>query len=203
MQNFPIISAVTRDATSTTVTGGLNSTPSTDFTLQLFAGAADSNAPAETLLGTETVTTSGTGNASFEFTFPVVTSADEVVTATATDPDGNTSEFFPQNGTVELANLSTRGNVGTGDNVLIAGVIPSGGRTLLIRALGPSLGISGALADPKIDLFNGDGPILGHLTNDNWRDSQEQEIIASGLAPSDDREGRVTLSHCRQPVCPV
>src|SRR6185503_9518318 len=150
------ISAVTRDTTSTTVTGGLNSTPSTAFTLQFFAASSESIAQGETLLGTETVNTSSTGNAFFDFTFPVAISTDEVVTATATDPDGNTSEFFPQDGTAQFANLSTRGNVGTGDNVMIAGFIKSGSK-LLIRALEPSLGIPGALADPKIVLIDNRG----------------------------------------------
>jgi len=113
-----------------------------------------------------------------------------VVTATATDPDGNTSEFSPQDGTAQFANLSTRGNVGTGDNVMIAGFIPSSGpaKTLLIRALGPSLGLPGALADPKLDVFSGQNPLFNEASNDNWRDSQEAEIIATGLAPNDDRE---------------
>jgi len=204
LQNFPVISAVARDTTSTTVTGGLNSTPSADFTLQFFAGAAGSNAPTETLLGTETVTTSGTGDAHFEFTFPVVTSADDVVTATATDLDGNTSEFFPQGGTVQFANLSSRGNVGAGDNVMIAGFILSSGpvKTLLIRALGPSLGITGALADPRIDVFSSQSAFFSHAINDNWRDSQEDEIIATGLAPSDDREAALIYVTATVPFSP-
>ena len=201
LQNFPVISAVTRDTTSTTVTGGLNSTPSTAFTLQFFAASSESIAQGETLLGTETVNTSSTGNAFFDFTFPVAISTDEVVTATATDPDGNTSEFFPQDGTAQFANLSTRGNVGTGDNVMIAGFIKSGSK-LLIRALGPSLGIPGALADPKIVLIDNRGIPLGVIPNDSWRDTQEADIIATGLAPTDDREAAIIYDTQSNPFAP-
>lgn len=190
LQNFPIISAVKRESGSTTVTGGLNGTPATDFTLQFFAGAADSIPPAETLLGTATVTTGVNGDAHFDFTFPTAISENEIVTATATDPGGNTSEFFPQDGEVQFANLSTRGNVGLDDDVMIAGFITSvaPAKTLLIRALGPSLGLPGALADPKLDVFSSQNPLFSHALNDNWRESQEAEILATGLAPNDDRE---------------
>jgi len=201
LQNFPVISGVTRDTTSTTVTGGLNSTPSTAFTLQFFAASSDSIPQGETLLGTETINTSSTGNAFFDFTFPVAISTDEVVTATATDPDGNTSEFFPQDGTAQFANLSTRGNVGTGDNVMIAGFIKSGSK-LLIRALGPSLGIPGTLADPKIVLIDNRGVPLGVIPNDNWRDTQEADIIATGLAPTDDREAAIIYDAQSKPFAP-
>jgi hypothetical protein len=204
LQNFPVISAVARGNVSTTLTGGLNSTPSTSFTVQFFAGAVDSIPPAQTLLGTATVTTNATGDAHFELTFLIAISEDEVVTATATDPDGNTSEFFPQNGVVQFANLSSRGNVGTGDNVMIAGFIPSSGsaKTLLIRALGPSLDLPGALADPKLDVFSGQDPLFNSATNDDWRDSQEAEILATGLAPADDREAALIYTTNASPFVP-
>ena len=92
-----------------------------------------------------------------------------------------------------LTNISTRGFVETGDNVMIGGLIigpPDGGSaTVVVRALGPSLsnvGISGALQDPTLDLVNSDGVVI--RSNNDWRDSQQAEIIATGLQPSDDRE---------------
>lgn len=190
LQNFPVISAVSHDAATTTVTGGLNSTPSTSFTLQFFATSSGYGV-GQKLLGTEIVTTNSAGDARFEFTFPVSTASDDFVAATATDPNGNTSEFFPADGRAELANLSTRGFAGAGENALIAGYIqnyrPYG--PVLIRALGPSLNFNGALADPQLEVRYSDGTLA--VTNRNWRDFQEAEIIATGLAPGDNREAAV------------
>jgi len=69
-----------------------------------------------------------------------------------------------------LRNLSTRGQVGTGANILIAGFVVGGSapKQVMVRAIGPSLtpfGITGALADPQLQLFNGTTLIA---TNDNW-----------------------------------
>jgi hypothetical protein len=96
-----------------------------------------------------------------------------------------------------ITNISTRGSVGTDANVMIGGFIVGGGlgingdgsSEVLVRALGPELtnfGISDALQDPKIDLFDGNGNLLA--SNDNWKDSQQAAIQATGLAPGDDRE---------------
>jgi hypothetical protein len=85
--------------------------------------------------------------------------------------------------------------VGTGDNVLIAGFIITGNapKKVLIRAIAPSLTanggpLPGALQDPTLELHNADG-ILGF--DDNWRDSQEQEIIGTTIPPTDDREAAI------------
>lgn len=203
LQNFPIISAVTRNGGSTAVTGGLNSKPSGSYTLQFFSGPAGDYVTAKTLLGTKTVTTSRTGDAFFQFNFPVATSADDVVTATATDPAGNTSELFPTGATARFANLSSRGNVGTGEKVMIAGIVVENGKRLLIRALGPSLGIPGALADPKIDIYDNEPILYGIPSNDNWRDSEDAaEIIATGLAPKDEREAALIYNVKGNPLVP-
>ena len=96
----------------------------------------------------------------------------------------------------KLANISTRGFVDTGDNVMIGGIIigpsDSGDAKVLIRAIGPSLtafGVTDALQDPVLELHDGQGDIL--TTNDDWKDSQESEIEATGLAPTDDRESAI------------
>ena len=77
----------------------------------------------------------------------------------------------------QLAQISTRGNVLQGDNVMIGGFIVSGVTTKIIaRAIGPSLtavGIANALADTTLELFNGNGTSIG--ANDDWRSDQEQE----------------------------
>ncbi len=92
-----------------------------------------------------------------------------------------------------LANISTRGFVDTGDNVMIGGFIIGGGdATVLIRAIGPSLlaqRVPGALADPILELHDGSGNTL--TTNDNWKETQQTEIEATGLQPSEDLESAI------------
>src|SRR5438045_1014642 len=85
-------------------------------------------------------------------------------------------------------NLSTRMVVQTGDNVLIGGFIVygSGQKRIAVRAIGPSLSIAGTLSDPLLELHDAAGNIMA--SNDNWRSTQEAEIIASGLAPANDLE---------------
>ena len=94
----------------------------------------------------------------------------------------------------ELANIATRGLVQTGDNAIIAGVIVGGSSpvNILVRITGPTLknfGITNALADPTLELHNPDGTILAK--NDNWRDTQEADIIATKLQPSDNLESAI------------
>jgi hypothetical protein len=93
-----------------------------------------------------------------------------------------------------IANISARGSAMTGDNVMIGGFIAVGPSTmkLIVRAIGPSLvnhGITNPLHDPTLELHNGNGTLIGF--NDNWKDSQQAEIQATGLAPSDDAESAV------------
>ncbi len=97
LQNFPIIQSVTTGA-STHIIGKLDSTASTTFDLDFYANAACSNFPREFLegeayLGSTQVTTDGSGNATIDVTLPVATEAGARISATVTDPLGNTSEF--------------------------------------------------------------------------------------------------------------
>jgi hypothetical protein len=86
-----------------------------------------------------------------------------------------------------LGNIATRLRVLAGDNALIGGMIATGtaGKRVIIRAIGPSLtgfGVPGALANPTLDLFQGNTLLF---SNDDWNNSSQQaEIAASGLAPS-------------------
>jgi hypothetical protein len=92
----------------------------------------------------------------------------------------------------KLANISTRGFVQTGDNVLIAGTIILGPNTqkVLVRGIGPSLQISGKMGDPTLELRNQNGSLL--QVNDNWIDSSnKQAIIDTNIAPSDDFESAI------------
>ena len=91
----------------------------------------------------------------------------------------------------KLANISARGLVQTEDNVLIGGLILTGEdpRRVIVRAIGPSLAVPGALADPTLELRDANGGLLA--SNDNWRTSQEAEIIATTIPPSHDLEAAV------------
>jgi uncharacterized protein (DUF1800 family) len=100
------------------------------------------------------------------------------------DPDGSPAR---------LANISTRGNVLTDDNIMIGGFIVRGdaGKRMLMRARGPSLflngvPIAGRLMDPAMELRDSNGNLI--KANDNWRSDQQAEIDASSIAPTDDRE---------------
>jgi hypothetical protein len=93
-----------------------------------------------------------------------------------------------------LSNISTRLRVLAGDNALIGGMIATGTapKRVIIRAIGPSLtgfGVPGALANPTLDLFQGSTPLM---SNDDWQNSTQQaEIAASGLAPSNSAEAAI------------
>lgn len=94
----------------------------------------------------------------------------------------------------EVVNVSTRGKVGSGDDVMIIGVVVEGGESdyvpVLFRGAGPSLadfGVSDPVADPSIKLFDTDGEIL---SNDDWMiGGQMNAILASGYAPTNELEG--------------
>jgi Matrixin/Putative Ig domain len=95
-----------------------------------------------------------------------------------------------------LANVSTRGRVQSGDNVMIGGFIVGGDQptNLVLRGMGPSLanlGVPDALLDPVLEVYDSNGALLAQ--DDDWRQYQEQLLIQSGLAPTDDRESALFL----------
>ena len=96
----------------------------------------------------------------------------------------------------QLANISTRGLVQTGDDVMIGGFIVGGTypAKVIVRAIGPSLaqqGVSGALQDPTLELVDSQGNII---SNDNWRATQEAEVIATTVAPTNDNEAAIVAT---------
>ncbi len=140
---------------------------------------------------------------------PVITSADGIDNVSKNDSVYN--KVFPYAGTPHngrnhmhhsalavvtedrFQNISTRGPVETGDSVLIGGVIIGANavKHVIFRALGPSLegnSVMGPLADPTLEIYQGSTLIA---TNDNWKDSQEAEIAATGLAPTNDAESAI------------
>jgi hypothetical protein len=91
----------------------------------------------------------------------------------------------------KLANISTRAFVQGGDNVLIGGLIVVGqtAADAIVRAIGPSLTVTGAMADPTLELRDANGVLLA--SNDNWRSTQQTAIIATGVAPTNDAEAAI------------
>jgi len=95
----------------------------------------------------------------------------------------------------QLGNISTRGFVETGTNVMIGGFIlggETGNANVVVRALGPSLtafGVTGALADPTLELHDQNGALV--QSNDNWKETQQTEIEATDLQPTNDLESAI------------
>lgn len=96
LQNFPVLTSVSSIGSNTTIQGSLNSTPNTTFQIDFYSNAAldpSGNGEGGQFFNTTSVTTDGNGNATINANFPVALPTGRVVTATATDPGGNTSEF--------------------------------------------------------------------------------------------------------------
>jgi hypothetical protein len=100
----------------------------------------------------------------------------------------------------KLANISTRAFVGTGADILIAGFI-LGGNTgddrIVVRGIGPSLtvgGVANALADPTLELRDGNGALV--RGNNDWQDdpAQAAELTAAGLAPPNQLESGIAAT---------
>jgi len=163
----PTPTATVTPTSTPTLTPSATSTPS--------PGITPTPSPTATATATSTPTSTPTPNS----TTPPAT---PTPTATPTPLPGT------------LGNISTRLRVLNGDNVLIAGMIATGstGQRVIIRAIGPSLsklGVPGALADPMLELFQGNTPLF---INDDWQVSgQQNEIANSGLAPTKDEESAI------------
>lgn len=106
----------------------------------------------------------------------------------------------------QLANISTRGYVDTGDNVMIGGFISGNGSEasrIIVRGLGPSLGIDGALQDPILELHDASGNLIA--SNDDWQDDRNaSQVQASPIAPHDPRKApftRCSLRLATQRLC--
>jgi len=96
----------------------------------------------------------------------------------------------------QALNISTRAQVGTDDNVLIGGFIISGSaaKKVIVRARGPSTGLTGALADPTLELLDGNNATI--TNNDDWRVPVQNQtaVQATGLQPGDDHESAIVAT---------
>jgi len=100
-------------------------------------------------------------------------------------------------GPAKVVNISSRGFVLTGDNVMIGGLIITGNdpSQLVLRGIGPSLGDFGVpdvLADPLLELRDGNGDLI--RANNDWRDTQETALQNTGLAPTNNQESAILIS---------
>lgn len=192
LQNFPIIASVSNGGGTATIAGNLNSIANKTYRVEFFANSSQG----QSFLGSTDVTTDANGNAAFNFIAPQI-GANQYVTATATDSNGNTSEFSTAIG--QPLNIATRLRVQTDDNVLIGGFIVAGTdpKKVIVRGIGPSLantGVPGFLTDPTLELHDASGATLE--TNDNWKtksdgSSQQAQIEATTIPPANDLEAAI------------
>jgi hypothetical protein len=143
-QNFPVLTSAVTSGTSTVVSGtfGEASEPNFPQTFDFYANpAADPSGygQGKTYLGSASVTTGANGNASFLVTFPTATTAGQVISATATDPNGNTSEF-------------------SADMTVQAGVIQTGESIALSGGTSPGT-VQASLNGTALPTFTGSGPL--------------------------------------------
>ncbi|HVF72780.1 MAG TPA: hypothetical protein VM940_14350 [Chthoniobacterales bacterium] len=94
---------------------------------------------------------------------------------------------------VQLANISSRGLVQAGDNVMIGGFIIGGTypAKVIVRAIGSSLPFAGKLENPTLEVVDQNG---GRISNDNWRETQETEVIATTIPPTNDNESAIVAT---------
>jgi len=128
LQNYPILASASSTLTSTTVHGALNSTASTPFILEFFSSAACDPAgygEGQTFLGTATVSTDANCSVTFDVSLPFALGS-QFVTATATDPNGNTSEFSdcvqtvgPSGPTLQFNSISYSVTEGGSDEITV------------------------------------------------------------------------------------
>ncbi|HEX6649549.1 MAG TPA: Calx-beta domain-containing protein, partial [Pyrinomonadaceae bacterium] len=101
LQNFPVLTSVMALGGSTTIQGTLNSVPNTTYQIDFYTSPAldpSGNGEGGQFFNSTAVSTDSNGNATINVTFPALVGTGRVVTATATDPAGNTSEFSAGNG---------------------------------------------------------------------------------------------------------
>jgi hypothetical protein len=135
-QNYPLISSVTYGASTTTVNGTLSSAPSTIYDVDFYGNPVCARRPQDltegrTYLGTKQVTTDGSGEATFSAVLDVALDDGSLVTATATDPAGNTSEFSPR-----FAVVSTPpSGLAIATNITVNGLAFENGATVTVGGL--------------------------------------------------------------------
>ncbi len=129
LQNYPVLTGVTRQGATFTAQGTLNSTPNQTFKIQIYASATahvSGYGQGQVLIGTADVTTDANGDVTFSLLFSATVPESYIVSATATDPNGNTSEF--------AANI-------------VPVIVPDNTAPTITSILGPNLGVRGQQLD--------------------------------------------------------
>jgi uncharacterized delta-60 repeat protein len=102
-------------------------------------------------------------------------------------------DLDPPESSARLANISSRGNVLGGDKAMISGFIVDGSASMgpvkvIVRGIGPTIPLAGALQDPALEWHDNAG---ASASNDDWKQSQQSDIEATGIAPGNDRESAI------------
>jgi uncharacterized delta-60 repeat protein len=102
-------------------------------------------------------------------------------------------DLDPPESSAQLANMSSRGNVLGGDKAMISGFIVDGSPStgpvkVIVRGLGPTIPLRGTLQDPTLELHDSSAMISA---NDDWKQTQQSDIEATGIAPTDNRESAI------------
>jgi Bacterial Ig-like domain (group 3) len=191
LQNFPVIASVTATASETIVIGTLNSTPNTAFTVQFFSNPAATagDSQGETFLGEITgLTTDAAGNASFDASLPASLQPNPVITATATDPAGNTSEFSAAWTSAAPAPAPTTTNLTLsptiavlGQSVTFTAIVASSGQALATGAV--TFTVNG-VAQPPAPLMVVNGQDVATLALDALATGDHVVTAAYGGDPS-------------------
>lgn len=181
-QNFPTITHVTSSGGTTVVTGTLNSTPSSTFTLDFYANAscdASGNGEGEDALGTIATATDASGDATFVATFPATLAVGDIVTATATSASGDTSELSGC-AAVKLADLSVTKSDAPDPVVHKKPLV----YTLTIANAGPSNATNVVLTDvlPASVMFTSASPSQGTCSESGGTVTCSLGAIAAGGA---------------------
>jgi hypothetical protein len=201
LQNYPILTFFSSFGTNVQLNARFKSTPNTTFHIEFFRNDAydpTGFGEGQVWIGSADIATPANGRVGFAMNLQSATPAQHL-TMTATDPNGNTSEFSPEMG--QFLNIATRLRVQTGDNVLIGGFIISGTdpKKVMVRGIGPSLagfGIPDPLANPTLEVHDSTSTLA---TNDDWKlrsdnSSQQAEIEATMLAPTNDKESAILMT---------
>jgi hypothetical protein len=200
LQNYPILTffAAFGDPPELHFNGRFKSRPNTTYHVEYFSNDAydpTGFGEGQVWIGSLDFTTPANGRLGWGSAGPTPFLVKNL-TMTATDPNGNTSEFSPEMG--QLQNIATRLRVQSGDNALIGGFIITGTdpKKVMVRGIGPSLanfGIPDPLADPTLELHDSTSTLA---TNDDWKlqpdnSSQQAEIEATMLAPTNEKESAI------------
>ena len=179
LQNYPELTTAISSATQTVVAGTLQSTPSTTFRIEIFASPVanpSGHGEGQSYLGFVSTTTDGAGRANFVATFSTIVATGQFISATATDPLGNTSEFAAN---VQVVAASSVPNV-------VPLRVPTTGASFLVTSPPGSSITASVTANPSVAPPNGIAFPFGlvNFTITHLAPGSSATVTISGLDPS-------------------